>query len=179
VLNERGSLMIFRKRGEFHNDYLAGLINFTESVVNQVVKSNPSSELAINSARIKTYAFDIDTTGKCTITEFDYTKNLILTQCREKLFPVSLSLHLLENGDVGYRFTLPDGGNSEIFSRNEIESVSHEVSALMESVENYRFWPTSINLDYSEIKMYSLFTSFAFSEKNRFELLIEKNLGMI
>ena len=106
-------------------------------------------------------------------------KNIIITQFREKNFPVKLSLHLLETGDVGYRFTLPDGGYSEIFSRSDIESVSREVSALMESNEGYRFFPTAVNLDNAEIQMYSQYTSFGFSEKNRFELLIEKNLGMI
>jgi hypothetical protein len=98
---------------------------------------------------------------------------------KEKSFPVSLSLHLLDNGEVGYRFTLPDGGYSEIFSRAEIESVSREIATLMASIEGYIFYPSSVNLDNTEIRMYSLYTSFAFSEKNRFEMLIEKNLGMI
>ena len=171
--------MMFRKKSEYHNEYFASLINFSESTIKQVTQSNPGSNLAKNGGLIKTYAVDIDSTGKSTITEFDYTKNVILSQYREKIFPVCLYLHLLENGDVGYRFTLPDGGSSEIFSRNEIESVSREISTLMESFIEYKFFPTSVNLENSEIKMYSQYTSFAFSEKNRFELLIEKNLGMI
>jgi adenylate cyclase class 1 len=179
VLNERGSLMMFRKKEEYHNDYLAGLISFAESAAAQVSIANPDSNLAKNIVKIKTFVVEIDSTLKSTITEFDYSKNIVIAQYREKNFPVSLSLHLLETGDVGYRFTLPDGGNSEIFSRADIESVSREISSLMESVEGYRFFPTSVNLDYAEIKMYSQYTSFAFSEKNRFELLIEKNLGMI
>ncbi len=179
VLNERGSLMMFRKKSEFHNEYLAGLISFTESAVQQAAASNPESNLAKNGGAIKTFTVDIDTAGKCTITEFDYKKHVILSQYRDKLFPVCLFLHLLENGDVGYRFTLPDGGSSEVYSRSEIEIVSREISSLMESVEGYKFFPTSVNLDYAEIKMYSRFTSFALSEKNRFELLIEKNLGMV
>jgi len=179
VLNERGSLMLFRKKSEFHNDYLAGLISFTESAVHQAAASNPDSNLAKNGAIVKTFTVDIDTAGKCTITEFDYKKHTVLSTYRDKLFPVCLYLHLLENGDVGYRFTLPDGGSSDIYSKSDIESVSREISSLVESVEGYKFFPTSVNLDYAEIKMYSRFTSFALSEKNRFELLIEKNLGMI
>jgi hypothetical protein len=57
--------------------------------------------------------------------------------------------------------------------------VSKEISTLMESIEGYVFYPSSVNLENTEIRMYSLYTSFAFSEKNRFEMLIEKNLGMI
>ncbi len=179
VLNERGSLMMFRKKSEFHNQYLAGLLSFAESIVAEVTRSNPESNLAKNKLKIRTLTFEIDNAGKSTITEFDYTNHVVLKQYREKNFPVCLSLHLLESGDIGYRFTLPDGENSEIFSRADIESVSREIASLMESVEEYRFFPTSVNLDNAEIKMYSQFTSFGFSEKNRFELLIEKNLGMV
>jgi len=179
VLNERGSLMMFRKKSEYHNEYLAGLLSFAESAVKQVAESNPGSNLALNGGQIKTYTFETDTSGKTTVSEFDYTKNIVIAQFREKIFPVTLSLHLLDTGDVGYRFTLPDGGYSEIFSRADIESVSREISSLIESIEDYKFFPTLVNLEYSEIKMYSQSTSFAFSEKNRFELLIEKNLGMI
>lgn len=179
VLNERGSVMMFRKKSEFHNEYLASLVSFAESAVQQIIDANPESILAETGGKVKLYHVETDSTGKSAITEFDNTKNGILIQYREKMFPVCLSLHLLDSGDVGYRFTLPDGGNSEIFSREDIESVSLEISTLMESVAGYRFFPTAVNLEYSEIKMYSLYTSFAFSEKNRFELLIEKNLDMI
>ena len=52
VLNERGSLMMFRKKAEYHNDYLAGLISFAESAAAQVSTANPDSNLAKNSVKI-------------------------------------------------------------------------------------------------------------------------------
>ncbi len=179
VLNERGSLMMFRKKSEFHNQYLAGLISFAESTISHIILSNPGSNLAQNGGLIKTYVFETDNTGRTEFTEFEYRNHVIINQFREKLFPSCLSLHLLDSGEVGYRFTLPDGGFSEIFSRKDIESVSREISSLMDSVEGYSFFPSTVNLENSEIRMYSQYTSFAFSEKNRFELLIEKNLGLI
>ncbi len=179
VLNERGSLMLFRKKSDYHDEYLAGLISFIESAVKYASEGNPGSELAKSGGILKTYTIEIDNAGKGVISEFDYKKNPVISQVREKLFPVSLSLHLLDSGEIGYRFTLPDGGYSEIFSRREVESVSREIFSLMGSFEEYRFFPVSVNLDYAEIKMYSIYTSFALSEKNRFELLIEKNLGMV
>jgi hypothetical protein len=96
-----------------------------------------------------------------------------------KKFPVTLTLYLLESGEIGYSFTLPDGSNSEIYTRTDIEDISREISSLRNSFDGYIFYPTSINLDNLDIKMYSQYTSLAFSEKNRFELLIEKNLGLI
>lgn len=179
ILNERGALIMLRKKSEYFTEYLSALIAYAESVVAHVTVANPESELAKNSGLIKVYRLEFDTSGKSTVKEFDYTNDAIIKIHREKSFPVSLSLHLLENGEVGYRFTLPDGGFSEIFSRSEIESVSREIQTLMNSVEGYSFYPSSVNLDYSEIGMYSMYTSFAFSEKNRFEMLIEKNLGML
>ncbi len=179
VLNERGALIMLRKKSEYRNQYLSSLISYAESVIENVISSNPESELAKNGGMIKIYKIESDSPGKSIIKEHDYQNDAMLKLQKEKNFPVTLSLHLLDNGEVGYRFTLPDGGFSELFSRSEIESVSKEISTLMESIEGYIFYPSSVNLDNTEIRMYSLYTSFAFSEKNRFEMLIEKNLGMI
>jgi adenylate cyclase class 1 len=179
VLNERGSLMMYRKLSEHHTAYLGGLISYAESAVRQAIEYNPDSNLAKGGGIIKTYKIEPDDSGKDVITEYNYSEDLILNRFREKLFPVCLSLYILDTGDIGYRFTLPHGDTSEIFSRGEIESISHELSSLMESIKEYLFFPTSVDLSRTEIKMYSMYTSFAFSEKNRFELLIEKNLGMI
>jgi len=179
VLNERGSLMMYRKQSNFHTAYLAGLISFAESAVVQITASNPDSNLARNGGVIKTYKIEADNSGKDIISEYNYSEDVVLNRFREKISPVSLSLHILDTGDIGYSFTLPHGDTSEIFSRNEIESISRELSSLMESIKDYLFFPTSVDLSHTEIKMYSMYTSFAFSEKNRFELLIEKNLGMI
>lgn len=179
ILNERGALIMLRKKSEYRNEYLSSLISYAESVVEQVTASNPESELAKNGGAIKVYRMESESSGRIIMKEYDYRNDGVLKIHRETSFPVSLSLHLLDNGEVGYRFTLPDGGFSEIFNRFEIESVSREISTLLDSVEGYSFYPSSVNLDYSEIRMYSLYTSFAFSEKNRFEMLIEKNLGML
>ncbi len=179
ILNERGALIFLRKRNEYFTPYLSSLISYAESTVQQVISSNPESELARNGGMIKVYRLDTNAPGKTFIKEYDYQNDAMLKLFKEKMFPLCLSLHLLDNGEVGYRFTLPDGGYSEVFSRGEIENVSNEIASLIDSVEGYTFYPSSVNLDYSEIKMYSLYTSFAFSEKNRFEMLIEKNLGMI
>ena len=179
VLNERGSLFYFRKRSEFFDDYLYRLIIFTQSAVSQALEFNPGSNLAVNGGMIKAYKIDIDSAGKGIVSDYDFSKDVVFADYREKHMPVTLSLHILDNGDVGYRFTLPDGMNSEVFTRDEVESVSHEIAALMESIPEFSFFPSAVNLEYAEILMYSSSTSFSFSEKNRFELLIEKNLGMI
>jgi adenylate cyclase class 1 len=179
VLNEKGSLFFFRKRSEFFDDYLYRLILFAESAVSHVKENDQRSNLTEKGGEIKAFKIDIDPSGKGGVSDFNYLKDAVFQSYREKNMPVVLSLHILDSGDVGYRFTLPDGMNSEIFTRDEVESVSREIASLMESIPEYSFFPAAVNLDYAEISMYSSSTSFAFSEKNRFELLIEKNLGMI
>ena len=186
VLNERGSLIMFRKRNEFYNEYLAGLILFAKNTAKKIMTANPNTKLTQsaqsnpNEDIIKTYLIDIDAAGKTNIQDFNYSKNAVIAQAMiNKKFTVTLTLYLLENGEIGYRFTLPDGSNSEIYNRADIEDISREISSLMNSFDGYTFHPTAINLDNLDIKMYSQYTSLAFSEKNRFELLIEKNLGFI
>jgi len=179
VLNERGALIMLRKKTEYTAQYLSGLISYAESVIEHIISSSPESELAKNADSIKVYKITHPSPGNSEIREHDYRNDGMLKLQRDKNFPVTLSLHLLDSGEVGYRFTLPDGGLSEIFSRDEIESVSREISSLMTSVKGYSFYPSAANLDHTEIKMYSIYTSFAFSEKNRFEMMIEKNLGMV
>ncbi len=179
VLNEKGSLFFFRKRSEFFDDYLYRLILFAESTVSSIIENDPHSILKGTEERIKSFEIKIDSTGKGEISDYNYSADLSFLSYRDKHMPVVLSLHILDTGEVGYRFTLPDGMNTEVFTRDEIESVSSEISSLMESIPEYNFFPSAVNLEHAEIDMYSSNTSFAFSEKNRFELFIEKNLGMI
>lgn len=179
VLNEKGSLFFFRKRGEFFDDYLYRLILFAESAVSGVLENHPNSILKGKGGKIKTFEIEIDSAGKGVVKDYDCSMDVVFQSYRDKHMPVALSLHILDTGEVGYRFTLPDGMNTEIFTRDEIEGVSNEIAALMESIPEYSFFPSAVNLEYVEIGMYSSTTSFAFSEKNRFELFIEKNLGMI
>jgi hypothetical protein len=171
---------MYRKKNEFYDDYLAGLILFVKSTAKQIKEENPNTSLTNDGDVIQTYLIDISNAGISDIQEYDYLNDAVLAKhIAKKNIPITLSLYLLDSGDLGYSFTLPDGSKSEIFSQTEIEGVSREISSLMKSFDNYTFHPTSINLKNLDIKMYSQYTSLALSEKNRFELLIEKNLGLI
>ena len=179
VLNERGSLIMYRKRNELYYSYLAGLILFIKNTAKQIIAANPNTKLAKDGDVIKIYLMDIDSSGKSDIQEYDYKQDpALVLHMTKKNMPVTLSLYLLDSGNLGYSFTLPDGSNSEIFSQTEIQDISREISSLMSSFDSYTFYPSSINLSHLDIKMYSQYTSLALSEKNRFELLIEKNLSL-
>lgn len=178
VQNERGSIVFFRKKSEFAMDYLASLISFAESAVNEVIEHNPGSTLADAEKKIKVYRLERDASNRCSFTEFAFENDRVLAAARKKYITTTLSLHLLENGDVGYRFTLPDGGFSEVYSKHDFEKISCEISTIMDSIREYKYYISAVNLEFVEIKMYMNYTSFSFSEKNRFELMIEKCLGL-
>jgi hypothetical protein len=176
VCNERGSLMFFRKRTEFHNEYLGSMVSFAKSAISQVLEHNSKSAFLEEENRIKVYRLERDASHNCSFTEINYESDQGINMGIKKIIPLTLSMHLLETGDFGYRFTLPDGGFSEVLSRQDVEQVGSEMSVLMESVKGYSYFVTDINLENVEIRMYMNYTSFAFSEKNRFEVLIEKDL---
>jgi adenylate cyclase class 1 len=178
VLNETGALMYYRKRSAIKSEYLASLIQFSLSAAASVISADPQSSLAESSDAVKVYKLTRNQNDMAIIEDYPYEKDAVLTNYIESSMPVSLSLHLLDSGEIGYRFTLPDGGYSEIFSRSGIESVSREIAALIESIQGYSYFPNAVNLENSAINLYRSRTSFALSEKNRFEILIEKNLGI-
>lgn len=176
ISDERGSLIFYRKYASLHSAYLGRLYCFAENVVNTVVENNPASVLAHSGNRIRLYELKRDDHHNVNMEEINPEMERSVFLTRKNLVPFTLSLHLLENGDFGYRFTLPDGGYTDIFTRSDVVEVTREIRVLMESVEGYMYYVSGINLMYTEIPMYSQFTSISFSEKNRFELMIEKGL---
>jgi hypothetical protein len=53
ILNERGALIMLRKKIEFRTQYLSSLISFAESVIDNVTSANPESELAKSNSKIR------------------------------------------------------------------------------------------------------------------------------
>ncbi len=101
-------------------------------------------------------------------------KNIV--EARKRIVPTTLQLRMLENGEMGYRFTLPDGNYTDAFTRSGIQDVVREVAVLARSVKGYSFYVSGIDLSHVGMKLYRNFTSFAFTEKNMFELLMEKGV---
>ncbi len=176
ISDERGSIIYIRKAAAVHNDYMARLYNFAEKAVEQVLQYNSTSSLAQSKKKVRVYSLNRDAQYKCTIDEINPELEKSIFSRRGSIVPFQLSLHILEDGEVGYRFTLPDGGFSEIYNRTEIVSLANEIKVLMESVPGYSFFVSDAFVEHAEIPLYRNNTSFAFSEKNRFELMIEKGL---
>ncbi|MCP4132018.1 MAG: hypothetical protein GY754_13655, partial [bacterium] len=176
ISDERGSIIFFRKESGQHNTYLKRLYHFAENVIKQILEENPASSLEDSKKRVEVYKLERDIKHNCNLHEVNFELSENIRDMVNEIIPLRLSFHLLETGKIGYRFSLPDGGFSEIYDQSEILEVSKEIKTLMSSVPKYFYFPTDVNLDYLDLKMYKDFTSFSFSEKNRFELIVEKGM---
>jgi adenylate cyclase len=176
VSDERGALMFYRKNADQFLDYLARLFVFAKNAVKKVAAANPASALAASKKPVEIFHLKREPNNHCSITELDPDRDRNLMGIEKGIMPLVLSLHLLENGEMGYRFTLPDGGYSEIFSRENLHTVSRELKTLGESYRGFSFYPTDVNLENLEMKLYRENTSISFTEKNRFELMVEQGL---
>ncbi len=177
ISDERGSILFMRKPAILHNEYMARLYIFADSVIKQVLENNPGSSMAESEKKIRLYKLARDAQNNCNIEEINPELEKSIFSRRDSIFPFKLSLHIMEDGDVGYRFTLPDGGYSEIYNRTSIVSVAKEIKVLMESVKGYTYLVSDVYIEHAEIPLYQQNTSFAFSEKNRFELMVEMGLN--
>ena len=174
VSDERGSLIFFRKTTDNFIDYLNRIYIFAHNVIARIILTNKHSVLNHKERNIEVYEIERDDTNRTSIK--DITSNLKKTVFEYEKGTVSLklSINLMENGEMGYRFTLPDGSNSETYTKSSIGEIAREMAVLMESVNGYNYNVTDVNLANLDLRIYKNFTSFSFSEKNRFELLMEK-----
>ncbi len=177
VSDERGALIFYRKTREMLYDYLARLYEYIQSFLNIVRSGNPESPLAKSARPILMFRLEKDTQFNCSLTEMNPELDSLLQAALKKIVPFTLSISFLDNGETGYRFTLPDGAYSETCSSHDLMSVARELKVLMQSVPGYLVYPSGVNLNSVSFKLYRDYTSFALSEKNRFELIVEKGLG--
>jgi adenylate cyclase, class 1 len=178
VSDERGSIIFFRKNADLFQDYLTRLYVFTKNIISQVIKNNPGSTLNQKGSKgIEIYNLERDDHNKCKISEINPAQDENIFRLEKKIIYFKLSLLLLDTGEIGYRFSLPDGGISDNLSKNEIPNISKEINVLMQTAKEYNYHVTDINYANLEFKMYKDYSTFSFIEKNKFELLIEKGLG--
>ncbi len=178
VCDERGSIIFFRKNADYFQDYLTRLYVFTKNIITQVTKNNPDSTLnRKGSKEIEIYNLERDDKNQCKISEINPAQDENIFRLEKNVVPFKLSIVLLEDGKMGYRFNLPDGGISDNLTVNDFGKISKEMSVLMETVKGYHYFVTDVNYANLDFKIYKDYSTFSFIEKNKFELLIEKGLG--
>ena len=177
VSDERGSVIFFRKAAELYGDYLARLHLFALAAVREVTARNPNSPLAGSPRAVQLYKIDRGASHSVRITEVDPELDPEIKEARKRAQPFRLSLHQLASGETGYRFTLPDGSCTNVYTRANMLQVIGDLRLLMRSVRGYSFHASDIDLSQLKAGPQTASTSFAFTGKNTFELLVEKGVG--
>ncbi|MCU0848214.1 MAG: class I adenylate cyclase [Spirochaetes bacterium] len=177
VTDERGSISFFRKPAVFYSQYLLGIYLFSMNVAGQIVANNPDSILAGQKMPIVMYNLKRGFKSDCEISEYDPVQMKKIFENLKKILPFKLSIRFNDEGEVLYRFSLPDGAFTDVLDKNNLMEVVGELKGLISSVQGYHYFVTDINLEHLSMNLYKNYTSFSFTEKNRFELMVERGLG--
>lgn len=179
VVDERGAIHFFRKGLDSFSEYLARLCVFAEYAAKNAAARNPSSKLAQRLKRVEVFRLEQDARNNCTVTEMNPELDRGVIEARGHLMPLRLLLHPQPNGDVGYSFSLPNGHFTNVFTRANLFQVAGELSLLRRHHGGYSHFVTEVDLSNVVTKAFTLFTSFSFTQKNVFEMLIERALTAV
>ncbi|MDY6967595.1 MAG: class I adenylate cyclase [Spirochaetota bacterium] len=179
ILDEQGAITFYRENSENFIDYFTRLNLFTKNIIKYVVKNNPESTLNNDSKKIELYELKRDSRNVCKISKIDPETEKQIAQHEKMIVQFKVSLNLLKNNDIGYRFSLPYGGETDLFSRSEINNIAKDLRVFMKSVDEYNFYITDVDLSNLNVDFYKNSTSFCYAEKNRFELLMERSLQLL
>ncbi len=172
VADERGALSFFRKKSLSFMDYLVRLRSFALSAMRQAVANNPDSPLAGRDDALMFHRL-VREGNIVSIADPDPRLVEALAAGADGLVPFVLVLDR-EAGELRYRFSLPDGDMTDYFRRNEIAGIIDDLRSVMSAVSGYSYHVSAISLENAGARMLKEWTSFAFAEKNRFELIVER-----
>ena len=96
-----------------------------------------------------------------------------MVELQKGITPLLLAVSIDGAREVQYRVTLPDGRLSAPFSRATVGGLSGQLGGTGPDGKEYRPFVTSIDLSSLKHAFFQHFTSYAFYEKIRAELMLE------
>ncbi len=174
--DEQGSLIFFRKQSKEFIDYLYRLYLFSRNAVLKISKNYPDSPLSENEKNVMIYEIKSDTRNNCRISKIDNDIRAVMNEHSKSVVPFRISINLMKNREIGYSFSLPFGSMSEVFPKSEINKIIRDLSVYLDITNGYNYFVTDIDTSKLNLDIYKNYTSLLFSEKNKFELLIERSL---
>lgn len=178
ISDEQGSIIFQRVSAENFIDYFSRLFLFARNSVLNVVKNNPQSPLKGSEKNILLYEIIRDNRGGCTIAEADKELKQQLVTHERSIIPFKISLRITDRREIGYQYSLPFGAMTEPFTKSEQNKMLRDLSVYMGATEGYNYYVTDIDMSKLGLSIYKNATSYSFSEKIKFELLIERNLKL-
>ncbi len=182
ISDEQGSMIFYRESTDVFLDYLTRLYMFSKNVIKNVKSNNPDSSLNQSEENIEIFKLERDARNKCTIKEIDRDLKKDIVEHEKTIVPFCISLGILKTREIGYRYSLPFGSQSDTFTKSEIGKIAKDLGVYMDITQGYNFFITDVDLSSIDHNVYKNATSYSFAEKNRLELLIERilaNLGKV
>ena len=173
VLDEGGSLFFFRKPAEHLFEYLTRLYLFATNVTSQVTQRNPNSLLRKHDNPVGLFQLKKDLYMNYAVNRVDPEHSMRMVELQKGITPLLLAVSIDGAREVQYRVTLPDGRLSAPFSRATVGGLSGQLGGTGPDGKEYRPFVTSIDLSSLKHAFFQHFTSYAFYEKIRAELMLE------
>jgi adenylate cyclase, class 1 len=174
VSDESGSLFFYRKPADSLFDYLTRLYIFARNVTAQVTARNPGSPLAKSESRVEIYQLKKDMYLNYTVNKIDPEHSIRIEDIQKKLQPCTLAVSVDQAAkEICYSITLPDGRQSEAFTRKNVVNVAKRIINGGNETREYRPFVTAIDLTKFQHKFFHYFTTYAFYEKMRAEIMLE------
>ncbi len=174
VTDERGSLFFYRKKADLLFEYLVRLYLFAEDVVAKTVKVNSKSQLGDSGKQVEIYQIKEEQTGTYSVNEIDPGMSSRFREVRERVVPLNVSLAQNGSNDTEYLLALPDGTSSGPYTKQNMSVAAATLRGLMQQNNGFHYFVTAFDLKSLKNENYRKFTSFSFSEKSRFELMVER-----
>lgn len=176
VSDERGSLVFFRKNSDAFVEYLSRLYVFAQNAVRDATGNNQQNILATQLKQIAIYNIDRDIRNNCSIVEINPELNRSIQDTIRTMVPLNLSLHIVSNREIGFSMTLPDGATTPVFTKAQIPRIAAQIIEARRRGRGYSYFVTSIDMSHIGPRLYKNYTSFYFTQKNLFEMLVENAL---
>lgn len=173
ISDEMGSIIFCQKHAEAFIEYLTKLYLFAKEISEFVCLNNPTSSLAKNPKKIEIYNISRDNSNNCKLTEIFPELDPAILATKKYILPFKLYLHLFEKGEIGYQYSIPDGSNSQVYNRANKQQIITGIKLQMTRNKGFNYFVTGIDLANVKSRLAISYTSFAFSQKIRFENLLE------
>ncbi len=172
--DERGSLFYFRKRADHLFEYLARLYLFARDVVAKTVEANPKSSLSGSEKQVEICQIKEEQGSTYSVHEIDPEMSTRFREVQGRVVPLNVVLSQNGSGDTEYLISLPNGSRSGPYNKGNISAAAEIVKGIMNNNPGFLYYVTGIDLKSLMNDNYRKFTSFSFSEKSRFELMMER-----
>jgi adenylate cyclase, class 1 len=180
LFDESGSIFFYRKPADLLFDYLTRLYIFAKGTAAKVATQNPKSPLAGSPSPVEIYQIKKDMYMNYSVSKVDPEHSISIEDIQKKLQPCVLSVTMdHKTREIIYTITLPDGRQSEGFTKSNMRGIAQNIAANTAEGKEFNPFVTAADLSALQHKYFKFYTSYAFYEKMRAEIMLETALKQL